>query len=213
MAEVDVVDRLLDTRSGTFGVRLKLPNPDLAIPGGQKCRLRFQRDIGSLRYPLAAGSATGDDSMKGRQRRSSSQRVTGRRWRLEALEPRILFSANLPFAGELFEGSAATVPIVGSATIAEPAVRATEHPTALVVVDPSARDFEDLARRLVTLEGPGWRGYVLDTVTPGLSQLSTILASHQNVGALHVLTSAEDGRIRWAPPLSARWKCSRPLIR
>lgn len=41
-AEIQVVDRLLDTRSGTFGVRLTLPNPDLSIPGGQKCELEFQ---------------------------------------------------------------------------------------------------------------------------------------------------------------------------
>jgi len=40
-AIVDVVDRLLDTRSGTFGVRLTLPNADLAIPGGQKCQIEF----------------------------------------------------------------------------------------------------------------------------------------------------------------------------
>lgn len=42
LAKVDVVDRLLDTRSGTFGVRLTLPNPDFAIPGGQKCQLQFR---------------------------------------------------------------------------------------------------------------------------------------------------------------------------
>ena len=42
LAEVQVVDRLLDTRSGTFGLRLTLPNPDFNIPGGQKCRLEFQ---------------------------------------------------------------------------------------------------------------------------------------------------------------------------
>lgn len=45
LAEVEVVDRLLDTRSGTFGLRLRLPNPDLAIPGGQKCRLEFHDDV------------------------------------------------------------------------------------------------------------------------------------------------------------------------
>ncbi len=43
VAQVEVVDRLLDTRSGTFGVRLRLPNPDFAIPGGQKCQLQFQK--------------------------------------------------------------------------------------------------------------------------------------------------------------------------
>jgi multidrug efflux pump subunit AcrA (membrane-fusion protein) len=41
-AEISVVDRLLDTRSGTFGVRLMLPNPDFRIPGGQKCELEFK---------------------------------------------------------------------------------------------------------------------------------------------------------------------------
>lgn len=43
LAEVSVVDRMLDTRSGTYGVRLTLSNPDLAIPSGQKCRLEFKR--------------------------------------------------------------------------------------------------------------------------------------------------------------------------
>lgn len=41
LAEVMVVDRLLDTRSGTYGVRLTLANPELTIPSGQKCRLEF----------------------------------------------------------------------------------------------------------------------------------------------------------------------------
>ena len=40
-AAVEVVDPLLDTRSGTFGVRLRLPNPEHAIPAGQKCRVAF----------------------------------------------------------------------------------------------------------------------------------------------------------------------------
>ena len=41
IATVDVVDALLDTGSGTFGVRLVLANADLAIPGGQRCRVAF----------------------------------------------------------------------------------------------------------------------------------------------------------------------------
>ena len=44
-ATVQVVDRLLDTRSGTFGVRLTLPNPELSIPGGQKCQLEFLSSV------------------------------------------------------------------------------------------------------------------------------------------------------------------------
>ena len=40
-AEVSVVDRIGDTASGTFGVRLNLPNADYAVPAGVKCSLQF----------------------------------------------------------------------------------------------------------------------------------------------------------------------------
>jgi RND family efflux transporter MFP subunit len=41
VAYVEVVDRVVDAASGTFGVRLRLPNPGNAIPAGVKCRARF----------------------------------------------------------------------------------------------------------------------------------------------------------------------------
>jgi RND family efflux transporter MFP subunit len=40
-ARVEVVDRMVDAASGTFGVRLQLPNPDGKIPAGVKCRAKF----------------------------------------------------------------------------------------------------------------------------------------------------------------------------
>jgi len=40
-AKVDVVDPIVDAASGTFGVRLLLPNPANRIPAGVKCRARF----------------------------------------------------------------------------------------------------------------------------------------------------------------------------
>jgi RND family efflux transporter MFP subunit len=40
-ASVTVVDKVIDAASGTFGVRLTLPNPDLALPAGLKCKIRF----------------------------------------------------------------------------------------------------------------------------------------------------------------------------
>lgn len=40
-ATVEVVDPTLDAASGTFGVRLKLPNPGYRIPAGVKCRASF----------------------------------------------------------------------------------------------------------------------------------------------------------------------------
>ncbi len=40
-ATVKVIDRVLDAASGTFGVRLELPNPERKIPGGIRCRAVF----------------------------------------------------------------------------------------------------------------------------------------------------------------------------
>lgn len=40
-ARVKVVDRVINAASGTFGVRLELPNEKQLVPAGAKCRLRF----------------------------------------------------------------------------------------------------------------------------------------------------------------------------
>jgi RND family efflux transporter MFP subunit len=40
-AKVEVVDQMFDAASGTFGVRLTLPNPGRRIPAGLKCKARF----------------------------------------------------------------------------------------------------------------------------------------------------------------------------
>ena len=42
-ATVTVVDQVVDAASGTFGVRLLLPNPDYRLPAGLKCKVRFGR--------------------------------------------------------------------------------------------------------------------------------------------------------------------------
>jgi RND family efflux transporter MFP subunit len=41
VARVKVVDRVINAASGTFGVRLELPNEKQLVPAGAKCRLRF----------------------------------------------------------------------------------------------------------------------------------------------------------------------------
>jgi RND family efflux transporter MFP subunit len=41
-ATVTIVDHVLDAASGTFGVRLLLPNPDLALPAGIRCKVAFE---------------------------------------------------------------------------------------------------------------------------------------------------------------------------
>lgn len=43
-ARVTVVDQVFDAASGTFGVRLEMPNPDASLPGGQRCTVSFPGD-------------------------------------------------------------------------------------------------------------------------------------------------------------------------
>jgi RND family efflux transporter MFP subunit len=40
-AQVKIVDRVVDAASGTFGMRLFLPNPKYELPAGLKCRVTF----------------------------------------------------------------------------------------------------------------------------------------------------------------------------
>ena len=40
-ATVEIIDPLIDSRSGTFGIRLILPNPDNRVPAGLRCKIVF----------------------------------------------------------------------------------------------------------------------------------------------------------------------------
>jgi len=40
-ATIKVIDRVFDAASGTFGVRLELPNRQRAVPGGIRCQVEF----------------------------------------------------------------------------------------------------------------------------------------------------------------------------
>ncbi len=53
MATVKVIDRVHDAASGTFGVRLEMPNPALKLPAGIKCKASFP-GIGG-RVPASPG--------------------------------------------------------------------------------------------------------------------------------------------------------------
>ena len=43
-ATVRLVDKVIDSASGTFGVRLELSNPDYHLPSGLRCKVRFRID-------------------------------------------------------------------------------------------------------------------------------------------------------------------------
>nr|WP_320190177.1 efflux RND transporter periplasmic adaptor subunit [uncultured Desulfobacter sp.] len=40
---VTIVDKVVDAASGTFGVRLEIPNPDYTLPPGLKCKVVFNQ--------------------------------------------------------------------------------------------------------------------------------------------------------------------------
>jgi len=43
-ATVTIVDKVIDSASSTFGVRLELPNAEHQMPSGMKCLVRFEID-------------------------------------------------------------------------------------------------------------------------------------------------------------------------
>lgn len=52
-ATIKVIDRVFDAASGTFGVRLELPNPHGSLPGGIRCSVDFPR-LEAIEPPGAA---------------------------------------------------------------------------------------------------------------------------------------------------------------
>lgn len=67
VAHVDRVDSVIDVASGTFGVRLKLPNPNLSITAGLRCEVSFidstqttQEPVLGAAMPLAGAEAQSD---------------------------------------------------------------------------------------------------------------------------------------------------------
>ena len=39
--KVKMIDKVIDAASGTFGVRLEIPNPGNKIPAGLRCEVKF----------------------------------------------------------------------------------------------------------------------------------------------------------------------------
>ncbi|HNI83524.1 MAG TPA: efflux RND transporter periplasmic adaptor subunit, partial [Rhodocyclaceae bacterium] len=63
-ATVKVIDRVMDAASGTFGVRMELPNPGLKLPAGIRCKASVPGVTGRTvlappKKPAAAPTAPG----------------------------------------------------------------------------------------------------------------------------------------------------------
>jgi len=46
VGKVTIVDSIIDAASGTFGVRVELPNPEKSLPAGLNCRVEFESVVG-----------------------------------------------------------------------------------------------------------------------------------------------------------------------
>lgn len=66
VATVERVDKVADTASGTYGVRLSLPNPDYAIAAGMRCRMSFLLPEKEVSKPLAEVRPTATAISRGR---------------------------------------------------------------------------------------------------------------------------------------------------
>jgi multidrug efflux pump subunit AcrA (membrane-fusion protein) len=55
-AKVTVVDQLIDPASGSFTVRMALPNPDDELVGGVNCIAKFDFKAPAARFPGVYGS-------------------------------------------------------------------------------------------------------------------------------------------------------------
>jgi len=106
-ATVTVVDPLGDAASGTFGVRLTLPNPDHDVPAGVKCEMKFVAGSGSkpnkpVRTKSRAGSVYQelvDDQLNSPD--SSNLELT---WNLLAESIWILLSMSMSETGDTKSG-------------------------------------------------------------------------------------------------------------
>ena len=56
-ATVSIVDQVFDAASGTFGVRLNLPNPNNLLPGGLRCHVKFDVPEKLVRDVTTSGDA------------------------------------------------------------------------------------------------------------------------------------------------------------
>ncbi len=72
--EVIAVDRIGDTASNTFGVKLRMPNPENRIPAGLKCVVKFL-EMASEPAPAKAAAQKADEGLNNRIARTAESAI------------------------------------------------------------------------------------------------------------------------------------------
>jgi hypothetical protein len=97
-AKVERVDRVADAASGTYGVRLSLPNPDYKIPAGLRCRMGFLSIERQQSAEIADAPNPGSDNAADTAPDQASTLDPDTANKETKLEPSIAMSADLPSA-------------------------------------------------------------------------------------------------------------------
>jgi len=104
------------------------------------------------------------------------------RARLETLEPRLLFSADLPyFVPDSAQEYAETQDALG--------------PSTLFIIDAGVPDVDKFIADIKQQYGSSADIWLLDSSLDGLSQISAILASSENVSAVHLISHGSDAQL------------------
>ena len=131
---------------------------------------------------------------------SGNQRNNAPSFKLEALERRILFSADNPFLtpqaqeAQVFESAGHE--LLERAVAADTAEsQGAEDRLEIVIIDPATPGYEAVLDELRATAGDNLQVFVLDSDRDGLEQLDEIISSFEQIDALHLISHGNDGEV------------------
>ena len=124
--------------------------------------------------------------------------VTGRTFRLETLEPRVLFSADLPVLVPVEHGPIVQEVLVQQTGETNVSVRGSEQaaqPVQLIIIDFRVPDIPSIHADLLSQGIAAADIHVLDAESDGIRQVSKILEAYDRVDSLHLVSHGAAGQL------------------
>ena len=128
-------------------------------------------------------------------RRAGMQAGAKRTLELQDLEERVLYSATpvpVPVDAEM----AACVACEAPADMQDAASHQATQSVELVIVDESVEDYEQLIDGLTSNPEDQFEILILDSQRDGIEQITEMLASRDDIGALHIVSHGRDGAVQ-----------------
>ena len=129
----------------------------------------------------------------------------GRKMRMEALEPRLLLSADASIL--VLQAAGADVlraPDAGTASLDSAERALSPSASAIFFVDSAVKEYASL----VDACGAGAEVIILDSAADGIAQVANVLAGRTDVSALHVVSHGVAGRITLGASTLMRRLCT-----